>query len=299
MASAKTNIRVGLFVLAGCAVVIIGSIWVGAAHYFEKGSLYEAYFDESVQGLDKDSPVKYRGVAIGRVQQIEVAPDGNLIRVVMLIESDLKNDKNDVAARLKSVGITGIMFIEMDRKGGGEADYAPKILFPTQYPVIATKASEIKKFTEGMDMVVSQLKDLNLKGVSAMFKESFGLLSQAVKDAKIKEISSDVRYSFSQLKDILRTDKWDRVMNSMDSLASSFAEFSQSSDSAIKSGERLMKSADSRFSVLQRRLMTAIRNFESATLKLNGLIEVLADQPSQVIFSRPPRKRHIERGKAQ
>jgi hypothetical protein len=69
------------------------------------------YFDESVQGLDKDSPVKYRGVSIGRVENINVAPDAALIQVVLKIESGLESGIDDIVARLKSVGITGIMFV--------------------------------------------------------------------------------------------------------------------------------------------------------------------------------------------
>ena len=146
-----------------------------------------------------------------------------------------------------------------------------------------------------MDTIIGQLKDLDMKGMSASVKESFDLLNETIKNASVKEISSDIRYSFSQVKSILTADKWNRIMNSMENLAASFAEFSKTSDSAMKSGERLMRNTEARFSVLQRRLMSTVRNFERATSKLNGLIDAVADQPSQVIFSRPPRERDVER----
>jgi len=56
---------------------------------FTKGFLYATYFDESVQGLQVDSAIKYRGVEIGKVQSIGVAPDYRLIEVIMKI--DLEN----------------------------------------------------------------------------------------------------------------------------------------------------------------------------------------------------------------
>ena len=93
MSTKSSKFLIGLFVIVGvliCAAVII---WVGAARFFMKGSLYAVYFDESVQGLQVDSAIKYRGVEIGKVQSIDVAPDYRLIEVIMKIdlEGDLQN----------------------------------------------------------------------------------------------------------------------------------------------------------------------------------------------------------------
>jgi len=114
VANIKTKLMVGIFVIMGFTIATAAIIWLGMSSYFDKGLRYVAYFDESVQGLDKDSPVKYRGVPIGRVESIKVAPDATLIEVVMKIEEGLKPEEHrgDVVAQLKSIGITGIMFVE-------------------------------------------------------------------------------------------------------------------------------------------------------------------------------------------
>ena len=140
MASIKTKFTVGLFVIIGLAIAIVTIIWLGKSHYLEEGQYYIAYFDESVQGLDKDSPVKYRGVSIGRVDNIGVAPDATLIKVILKIESslNLEDHLEEIVAELKSVGITGIMFIELERKKDDEPDLSPEITFSSEYPVIAT-----------------------------------------------------------------------------------------------------------------------------------------------------------------
>ncbi|VEN74368.1 conserved hypothetical protein [Candidatus Desulfarcum epimagneticum] len=295
MSLAKTHFRVGLFLFLGGVLAVSGVIWIGAAHYFDRGRLYECYFDESVQGLGKDSPVKYRGVAIGRVKSIGVAPDGNLIRVVMQIESQLQNGGDDVAAQLKSVGITGIMFIELDRKSPEDPKNCPDFSFPTRHPVIVTRPSGIKKLAEGIDSVIRRFMELDLKGVSESVKESLDVLNQNVKDARIKEISLDIRDSFSRVREILKDEKWDRIMISMEDMASSLAEFSKTSQNAVKSGERLLKNTDAGFASLQRRLVAAARNLEISASNLNSLIEMLKDQPSRVIFSRPPPERRFEK----
>ena len=79
MPSVRTKFSVGLFVIIGMSLVVIFVLWLGMSEIFKEGRKYVAYFDESVQGLNKDAAVKYRGVNIGRVDQIGVAPDGRLI----------------------------------------------------------------------------------------------------------------------------------------------------------------------------------------------------------------------------
>ena len=74
MASQKTKFALGLFVTCGIGMVFLAVIWLGMSRYFKKGHYYATYFNESVQGLDVDSPVKYRGVSVGRVERIVVAP---------------------------------------------------------------------------------------------------------------------------------------------------------------------------------------------------------------------------------
>ncbi len=85
MAGKTSKFMVGLFVSLGIILTVVAIIWVGATKYFEKGNRYVAYFDESVQGLQRDSIVKYRGVDVGRVERIGVAPDNKLISVVMKV----------------------------------------------------------------------------------------------------------------------------------------------------------------------------------------------------------------------
>jgi phospholipid/cholesterol/gamma-HCH transport system substrate-binding protein len=132
MAKQTTNLIIGLFVILGFLLGVVAIIWVGATSYFQKGATYVSYFDESVQGLQVDSSVKFRGVDVGRVETIRVAPDNRLIGVVMKINMRDNLQKNAVA-QLKAAGITGIMFVELDLKKPGEPDLSPKIDFQVQY----------------------------------------------------------------------------------------------------------------------------------------------------------------------
>ncbi|MDE2007852.1 MAG: MCE family protein [Rhodospirillales bacterium] len=62
-------LRVGILIAAGVALAI-GIVWFLGGERFRHGTVFESYFDESVQGLEVGAPVKYRGVTVGRVTAI-------------------------------------------------------------------------------------------------------------------------------------------------------------------------------------------------------------------------------------
>lgn len=165
-----SNFVLGLFVTIGILLAAAAILWWGASKYFQKGSPYVTYFDESVQGLQVDSSVKYRGVDVGRVEQIRVAPDNRLIAVVMKIQ--LKGDvEKDTVAQLKAAGITGIVFVDLDRRSPGEAVLSPELAFTPDYPVIPSRPSQVSQILTGIDAFVENLREVDLKGVSARVQD--------------------------------------------------------------------------------------------------------------------------------
>ncbi|MBI3813559.1 MAG: MCE family protein [Nitrospinae bacterium] len=219
MTGQKTKFIVGLFVASGIAISVVAVIYLGMSHYLEKGYYYVTYFDESVQGLDRDSPVKYRGVSIGRVESISVAPDAKLIQVILKIESG-QTLGSDVIAQLKSVGITGIMFVEMNtRKTGETAGFRPSPdSFPINYKVIASKPSDISQLMLGIDNVLNNMKGIDLKGISDRIKMTLNKLDQTIEDANIKKISGGIETSVDRINNILKKERWNKLTASLDDI---------------------------------------------------------------------------------
>jgi phospholipid/cholesterol/gamma-HCH transport system substrate-binding protein len=185
---AKTsNFMLGLFVTIGILLGAAAVLWWGASKYFQKGSPYVTYFDESVQGLQADSSVKYRGVDVGRVEQIRVAPDNNLIAVVMKVQLQGDVEKNTVA-QLKAAGITGIVFVELDRRNPDDPDLAPKLEFTPDYPVIPSRPSQISQILTSIDAVMEKVRDVDFQEIfSQVKKELRDLSAQFQQTAKSME----------------------------------------------------------------------------------------------------------------
>jgi phospholipid/cholesterol/gamma-HCH transport system substrate-binding protein len=86
MSTVSTHFKLGLFALigAGCAVVLVFGLGMSATH--RSTIRYETFFDESVQGLELGAPVKYRGIVVGNVENIAVAPDRRLVDVTLGVD---------------------------------------------------------------------------------------------------------------------------------------------------------------------------------------------------------------------
>ncbi len=171
MASRASKFLIGLFVITGSMIAVIIIIWVGAADFFMSGNTYVTYFDESVQGLQADSAVKYRGVEVGKVKSISVAPDYRLIEVVMKV--DLTEDlQSHTEAQLRTAGITGIVFIELDQVRPGEKSSSPVITFNTKHPVIPSRRSEISRFLADTNEIMKNIKAIDFGGLSDQLKNT-------------------------------------------------------------------------------------------------------------------------------
>lgn len=131
---------VGAFVLGLLAAMIAGVLWLASGGGF--GKQYDSYLaiiNESVAGLNLNAPVKYRGVDVGKVREIRLDPENPAqVRLIFAIEQGTPI-KVDTTAMLKSQGLTGIAYVELD---GGTPDSPPlRAAAGEDYPVIRTKPS--------------------------------------------------------------------------------------------------------------------------------------------------------------
>ncbi|MDP2005203.1 MAG: MlaD family protein [Rubrivivax sp.] len=147
---------VGAFVLSLGAALIAGALWLASGGAWQKKvDLYLAIVDESVAGLNINAPVKFNGVDVGQVQDIQL--DGRnpeRVRLLFAIEHGTPI-KNDTLAVLKTQGLTGIAYVELS---GGAPDAAPLAMTAGEaYPVITTQPSLSARLENVLTGVLSKL----------------------------------------------------------------------------------------------------------------------------------------------
>jgi phospholipid/cholesterol/gamma-HCH transport system substrate-binding protein len=316
MAKRKTKFIVGLFVATGIGIAMVAIIWLGMSRVFEKGRFYAVYFDESVQGLSVDAPVKYRGVAIGRVDRIGVAPDSRLIEVIMKVESGLKLE-NDMEAQLRVVGITGSMFIELDRRTAEPPDEVLKLSFPTQYPVVQSRPSEISELFRGIDDIVQKINTLDIvgiserlkstldsvnkqviatdmEGISARMKGALARIDSTVAGLDLAGISADMKRALANLNQDLDPQRWQQLIAALREAIASLNNAIDNANGVLANANGVVANTDAGVANLNQHLVVVGQELEMASQNLNRLLEQAADQPAQLFFGTPAPPRFPE-----
>src|SRR5579862_7629060 len=120
----KANyVAVGAFVLACILGIVIALLWLAGFQYSREYALYQTSFVGPVTGLGDGTPVRYNGIDVGRIQDLNFDPsDPKKVVVKMQIKPDLKIP-SDSEASIASEGLTGGNYVEIE---GGSAG-APKL----------------------------------------------------------------------------------------------------------------------------------------------------------------------------
>lgn len=307
MSGRNSKFLIGLFVITGLLIGAVVIIWVSAADLFMKGSTYVAYFDESVQGLQTDSAVKYRGVEIGKVDSIKVAPDYRLIEVVMKI--NLAGDlPKQTFAQLKTAGITGIVFVELDRIRAGEILDPQKFDFDTPYPVIPSRRSEISRFLAETDKIIQNIKGIDFQGISNQLKSTTKAIETFLAGDRtnrimknLESMSVNLDKSVTHINKIIAEGKIEGVLKETSETLADARQLINSTKKEIealnfaqqtaKTGA-ILDTLDKRTKSITIDLQDTAENLRATSEYLQKLAESLNSNPSDLIFSRPapPRK---------
>ncbi|HSD95316.1 MAG TPA: MlaD family protein [Syntrophales bacterium] len=293
----------GLFVTLGIIIGVAVIIWIGASKYFEKGDRYVTYFDESVQGLQRDSAVKYRGVDVGRIEDIRVAPDNRLIEVVMKINLKEDVEKNSVAS-LRTAGITGIVFVELDRRDPEAPDLSPRLGFASEYPIIPSKPSQLRQIFSGIDEIVEKIKQVDLEGLSNSITHS----AKAAEDllagprtqkvlATLESVSVNLDQTMARVEKITAEGNLEGIVGETRAALVETRSLIKDTRNELKALQ-LAETAEKTNRVvdtLSRTSRTTARdlqimsdNLKRSTETLERLVERLESNPSDLLFSKPP-----------
>ncbi|MCF8027430.1 MAG: MlaD family protein [Desulfobacteraceae bacterium] len=302
MQSVRTKFSVGLFVILGMTAVILLVLWLGMAQYFQEGHKYTAYFDESVQGLSQDAAVKYRGVNVGRVEQINVAPDGRLIEIVFTLDKTLRNTAN-LVAQIKSVGITGIMFVELERQTPDELVSIPDYKFEPKHPVVATRPSEMKQLLSDINEILGSIRQVDVEGISVQLSQLLEKSNQLLDTQKWSRLRSSAEQSLQNINGLITdtrraVNRIDAAVNTsagrFDSAVNQVGKAAETADDLFARGSASLDGAEVRVRDYDRQMADIMEQLREAAMGINRLINQLERQPSQILYGRPVPEKPME-----
>lgn len=175
MASASTHFKLGLFTLLGILAALAAMFGLGVRGVRADSVSYHTYFDESVQGLEIGAPVKYRGVLIGSVSDVRIAPGRKLVDVTLSLDAaeveglHLAEKKPELRAQLGTQGITGVKLIDLDFFDP-KTSPMPELPFAPAENYIAAKPSFLTGVYASLEVVGDRLPELIDATVAALQK---------------------------------------------------------------------------------------------------------------------------------
>ncbi len=160
---------VGAFVLLVIAMGVLFVYWYSDSADRRDYTRYEIYFDGSVSGLTRGSPVRYLGVDVGRVVTLRVDRRSSArVQVIADIDSDAPISERTIA-QLSLQGVTGLLYIDLIENRGNLATTEPA---PSErYPVIASARSNFDLFLASLPEVVAKANE-TLNRVNTILSDS-------------------------------------------------------------------------------------------------------------------------------
>lgn len=322
MSSKANYFKLGVFVLGGVALALAALLALGIGRTFRKPLLLETYLDETVQGLEEGSTVKYRGVALGRVHSIGFARDryefgkpaaeqtGYILIEVAVSEEAyrahgrqafLEQMRADVERglrfRLNSQGITGLSYLELDyvdpeRNPSLEYHWTP------ENPYIPSAPGTLTKLLSAVELVFRKLEDVDLEQVLKNLNRLLATTEGEIRGAGISQISSQATNLLAELRDtnrslqgILGDPKWHELPKSA---VATVEELRQKLDALDLQGvgrrlEATLSTAEAFLAGKESDLAVTLSNLRALSEDLRAVSELAREHPASILFGQPPK----------
>jgi phospholipid/cholesterol/gamma-HCH transport system substrate-binding protein len=180
----------GLFLVALITATVVVIYWIG--HFERERDLYVISTRQSVSGLNPESTVFYRGIAVGKVRKIQFDPkDFGTILVPIEVDKDIMLTKG-VYATLRLKGVTGLTQIELQDDGKVLEVLPPGNDPITRIPLVPSLTDKLmlssedllKKAEQIMDRLNSLLNEENEKNISEILN-NFNTLTAKFSDLQM------------------------------------------------------------------------------------------------------------------
>jgi len=211
--------KIGLFIIIGTIIGAIGVVALGVGTIFQKKVLVETYIDESVQGLDVGSSVKFRGVQVGKVETISLTsveyPTKRryvLVRIGLTTKifladagspSFLTEVEKGLRVRLASQGVTGAAYIEADyqdpaRNPPLEIDWSPR------YPYVPSSRSRITQLGDSVEKILRSVENIDVARLVDGIEKSLLTITKVAQGTNFDKLGGQANAFLTEVRDTNR-----------------------------------------------------------------------------------------------
>lgn len=169
-------LMVGLFVICLGAAAIMAFWWVsGGAQDTTK---YLIVSPRSVTGLNPQAAVRYRGVRVGKVIDVDLQ-DSREVSILIRIDSDVPVTRG-TRARIGTQGLTGQGFIQLDDDGSDPAP--PKSIIAGGPRLIPMQPGLMDQATDSAQEIIGRLRKSSERMEQVLSPENVTRIDQTLKN---------------------------------------------------------------------------------------------------------------------
>ncbi len=282
--------KIGLFIIVGTIIGAVGVVALGVGTIFQKKVLVETYIDESVQGLDVGSSVKFRGVQVGKVETISLTsaeyPTKRryvLVRIGLTTKifladpgspSFLAEVEKGLRVRLASQGVTGAAYIEADyqdpaRNPPLEIDWRP------YYPYVPSSRSRITQLSESLEKILRSVENIDVGALVDGLEKSLLTITKVAEGANFDKLGGQAHAFLTEVRDTNRQLK--ELIGSSD-IKSAFKD----SAAAASGARQIIESAQAPIDQMLADLPRAAESLERMVKRLDAVTADLPDTSAQL-----------------
>jgi paraquat-inducible protein B len=231
---------IGIFVTAALVLLVGMILFFGSSSLLSKNTRFVLFFDQSVNGLNVGSLVKYRGVPIGAVERILIRaegqdPESTAIPVVVRIDRtrlekdlgvmDTAFDPSNVqdAIRKGLVGelslesfITGQLFVEFSFDRERSRGATRHLVGESEIMEIPTLGSSLDEITDDLAQLVASAGAIDLERLNENVNQVLENLSGVLAGINSDEISRSVTAAADSVSEFVDSESLASALSSIE-----------------------------------------------------------------------------------
>ncbi len=190
MNQSHLELKVGTFVAMALVILVAGILFFGNQSLFSEGYKVKVHF-RFTNSVMEGAPVRYSGVNVGKVKNIEILNDQGVIELTLLIDQGVVLREN-IEVYINTLGVMGEKYIELI---GGSTDFA-----------IVTEGSVPLQGKEpiAMNNIIEMARDITSE-LSGVIKSLNAVLGEPKMQEDFKTTIAQVRMVTQDLSQLTKT----------------------------------------------------------------------------------------------
>ena len=158
MVSRSQKIRLGIFLSVAISLLLVAIVLISGNQFLKKkATYYIRYKNISLTGLELGSAVKYRGIRIGRIEDIYI-DEKDITSIIVEITIDPKVPiKEDTEAIITLIGITGLKMIELQGGTNESKKLLPESFINAGQSLVESITGRAEIITQKLEIILNNL----------------------------------------------------------------------------------------------------------------------------------------------